>query len=151
MINVHRNRHIDAPPEAVFAALADPKHLSDIMPRLRKVEMVERGADHARVATRLALGPLGEIRSEGDDRWQPGREVVFSTRRPVPVVARWTLTPSGEGTNVQASLSLDLGPIMGPLAAFVPQSEVASMVGPDLDAALAAIAGRVEGGGSVLS
>jgi carbon monoxide dehydrogenase subunit G len=144
MISVNRTRHIDASPDAVFAALSDPEHLSGLMPRVRRVEMVEQGADHARIATRMALGPFGEIRSEGDVRWTSGREVVFSARRPVGVEARWTLTPAGEGTDVQAALSLDLAPIMGPLAAFVPQKDVASMVGPDLDAALAEVARRVE-------
>lgn len=145
MISVSRNRYIDAPPEAVFAALADPDNLSQIMPRVRRVELVERGVEHARVATHMALGPFGEIRSEGDVYWQPGREVIFSARRPIPVEARWTLTPSGDGTDLQAALSLDLTPIMGPLAAFVPQNEVANMIGPDLDAALSAIARRFEG------
>jgi hypothetical protein len=41
-------------------------------------------------------------------------------------------------------LSLDLAPLMGMLAAFVPQKDVANMVGPDLDAALAEVARRVE-------
>jgi hypothetical protein len=63
---------------------------------------------------------------------------------PVPVEARWTLTPSGSGTDVQAALSLDLAPLIGMLAAFVPQKDVANMVGPDLDAALAEVARRVE-------
>lgn len=144
MISVNRNRHIDASPEAVFAALADPNNLSGILPRVRRIEMTERGDDRARVTTQMALGPFGEIRSEGDVRWQTDREIVFSTRRPVPVEARWTLTPARGGTDVRAALSLDLAPIIGPLAAFVPTHEVANMVGPDLDAALAAIARRVE-------
>ena len=73
------------------------------------------------------------------------REVVFSSQRPVEVEARWTLTPAGVGTDLQAALSLDLAPLIGPFAAFVPQNEVANMVGPDLEAALAEIARRVEG------
>jgi hypothetical protein len=40
--------------------------------------------------------------------------------------------------------SLDLAPLMGKLAALVPQQDVANMVGPDLDAALAEVARRVE-------
>jgi carbon monoxide dehydrogenase subunit G len=144
MINVNRTRHIDAPPEAVFAALADPDNLAGLMPRVRRVELVERDEDHARVATHMAFGPFGDIRTEGDVRWQAGREVTFNARRPLPVEARWTLTPADGGTDLSATLSLDLAPLIGPLAAFVPQKDVAGMVAPDLDAALAEIARRVE-------
>jgi carbon monoxide dehydrogenase subunit G len=144
MISVNRTRHIDATPEAVFAALSDPGGLAGLMPRVRRVEMVDRQADRARIATRMAIGPFTDIRSEGDVRWQAGREVVFRSHRPLPVEARWTLTPSGGGTDLQAALSLDLAPLLGPLAALVPRQEVANMIGPDLDAALAEVARRVE-------
>jgi carbon monoxide dehydrogenase subunit G len=144
MICIHRIRHIDATPEAVFTALSDPSNLTNLMPRVRRVEMLDRQADRARIATRMAIGPFTDIRSEGDVRWLAGREVVFSSQRPVPVEARWTLTASGGGTDLLAALSLDLAPLIGPLAAFVPQKDVANMVGPDLDAALAEVARRVE-------
>ncbi|MEO7908426.1 MAG: SRPBCC family protein [Roseiflexaceae bacterium] len=144
MIQINRMRYIDATPEAVFAALSDPNNLAGLMPRVRRVEMLDRQADRARIATQMTIGPFSNIRSEGDVRWQDGREVVFSSRTPLPVEARWTLTPSGSGTDLQATLSLDLTPLMGILAAFVPQQDVANMVGPDLDAALAEVARRVE-------
>jgi carbon monoxide dehydrogenase subunit G len=144
MIHIHRVRYIDATPEAVFAALSDPSNLAGLMPRVRRVEMIDRQPDRARIATQMTIGPFSNIRSEGDVRWQAGHEVVFSSRTPLPVEARWTLTPSGSGTNLQAALSLDLAPLIGLLAAFVPQRDVANMVGPDLDAALAEVARRVE-------
>jgi carbon monoxide dehydrogenase subunit G len=144
MIYINRSRHIAATPDAVFAALADPANLAGLMPRVRRVELIDRQADSARIATQMTIGPFSNIRSEGDVRWNAGREVVFSSRTPVTVEARWTLTPSGGGTDLQAALSLDLAPLIGPLAAFVPQQDVAKMVGPDLDAALAEVARRVE-------
>jgi len=144
MIHINRVRYIDATPEAVFAALSDPNNLAGLMPRVQRVEMIERQPDRARIATQMTIGPFSNIRSEGDVRWQDGREVVFSSRKPLPVEARWTLTPSGSGTDLQAALSLDLTPLIGLLAAFVPQNDVANMVGPDLDAALAEVARRVE-------
>jgi carbon monoxide dehydrogenase subunit G len=144
MIHIHRVRYIDATPEAVFAALSDPSNLAGLMPRVRRVELMDRQPDRARIATQMTIGPFSNIRSEGDVCWQAGREVVFSSRTPLPVEARWTLTPSGSGTDLQAAISLDLAPLIGILAAFVPQKDVANMVGPDLDAALAEIARRVE-------
>jgi carbon monoxide dehydrogenase subunit G len=145
MIYVKRMRHIAASPQAVFAALSDPSNLAGLMPRVRRVEMLDRQVDYARIATQMSIGPFTNIRSEGDVRWQTDREVVFSSRQPLPVEARWTLTPSGDGTDLQAALSLDLAPLMGPFAALVPDNEVAKVVGPDLEAALAEIARRVAG------
>ena len=145
MIRVNRMRYIAARPQAVFAALSDPSNLAGLMPRVRRVELIERLADSARIATQMSIGPFTNIRSEGDVHWETDRQVVFSSQRPVPVEARWTLTPSGSGTDVQAALALDLAPLIGPFAAFVPQNEVANVVGPDLEAALAEIARRVDG------
>lgn len=144
MIEVSRSRFVAAPPASVFAALADPANLAGIIPRVRRVELLEQHPDHARVATHMALGPFGAIRNEGEVRWQTDRAIVFSSRRPVPVEARWSLAPRGAGTDLQVQLLLDLAALIGPLAAFVPAGEVAKLVGPDLEAALAAVAERTE-------
>jgi carbon monoxide dehydrogenase subunit G len=144
MIRIYRTRYIEATPEAVFAALADPNNLAGLIPRVRRVELLDRQPERARIATHMSIGPFWNIRSEGDVYWQAGREVVFSARTPVAVEARWILTPSGSGTNLQVAFSLDLAPLLGILAALVPQQEVANMVEPDLDAALAEVARRAE-------
>lgn len=143
MINAERSRHIAAPPAAVFAALSDPDQLAELLPRARRIEFVERGPDHARIIASMAFGPFGDIRSEGDVRWVAEREIVFTAQRPVLVEARWTLSPSGGGTDLRAALALDLQPLIGPFAAFVPQDAVVNMIEPDLDAALDAVARRV--------
>jgi hypothetical protein len=144
MIHVARERLIHAPAQAVFAALADPANLAGVIPRVQRIEIISQGDVQAQVITVMALGPFGEIRSAGQVRWQTDREVVFSAQRPVPVEARWTLVERPGATLLQAALALDLAPLIGPFAALVPTGEVAKMVGPDLEAALAAIARRVE-------
>jgi hypothetical protein len=115
-----------------------------LLPRVSRVEFLARGADHARIATYMDLAPFGELRSEGDVRWHADRELVFTSRRPVPVEARWSLVPDGIGTHVTATLALDLAGLIGPLAALVPEEQVSSMIGPQLDAALAHVAHRAE-------
>lgn len=144
VIYINRTRYIDATPEAVFAALSDSSNLASLMPRVRRVELIDRQADRAWIAIQMTIGPFSNIRSEGQVRWDTGREVVFSSHMPLPIEARWTLTASGSGTDLQAALALDLAPLIGPLAALVPQQEVVNMIGPDLDAALAEVARRVE-------
>lgn len=146
MIQVQRERDINATSQAVFAALADPQNLAGIMPRVRRIELLERGTASAKVVTYMALGPFGDLQSRGDVYWQTDREVVFRSERPVTVEARWTLTEIAGGTKLRATLSLDLSPMIGPLAGLVPAPEVEKMIAPDLDAALAAIAERVEQG-----
>jgi carbon monoxide dehydrogenase subunit G len=143
MITVERTRHIDASPEAIFNALSDPAKLAALLPRVQRVEFIDRGADRARIATYMALGPFGNIRSEGELTWQDNREVVFSARKPVTVQSRWTLVPANGGTDVHASLSLDLAPLIGLFASFVPPDQVKQMIEPDLELALTEIANRV--------
>lgn len=144
MIVITRGRQINALAPAVFAALADPTNLAGLVPRVRRIELLDRSASGARIVTHMALGPFGDLRSEGDVRWQTDREIVFSAARPVSVEARWTLTPFDRATTLQATLTLDLAPLIGPFAGLVPPREVDAIIGPDLEAALAEIARRVE-------
>ncbi|HEU4321914.1 MAG TPA: SRPBCC family protein [Roseiflexaceae bacterium] len=143
MITIRRARRIAASPDAIFAALSDPQQLATLLPRVREIELLEQGQDQARIATHMAFGPFGDIRNEGQVRWLNGRELQFDSPKPVQVTSRWVLTPAEGGTDLEASLALDLGPLLGPLAAFIPAERVADVVGPDLDAALDAVSRRV--------
>lgn len=143
VIEVTRSRRIAATPQALFATLADPTNLAGMLPRVRSVEVLEQTADSARIATHMAFDPFGSIRNEGEARWQTDQEVTFVSRTPVFVETRWLLTPVENGTDVAALLRLDLSPLLGPLAAFVPPAQVINMVAPELDAALAALEQRV--------
>lgn len=143
-IMVERSRLIQASPEAIFLILSDPANLASIMPRVKQIEVLSRDADSARVRTHMALGPFGAVHSEGEVRWLTNREIVFSSTQPVAIETQWLLTPANNGTSLRAIMVLDLSPMMGPLASFVPQDSVSAMIAPDLDAALAAIARKVE-------
>lgn len=143
-VRVSRARHVLAAPEEVFAALADPGALAGLLPRVRKVELLEQGDSWARIVTHMQVTPLIAVRAEGAVRWRAAREVVFSTARPVGVETRIELRPTPSGTNVYVTLALDLAPMIGPLAALVPAGQVAAAVAPDLDATLEAIARAAE-------
>lgn len=143
MIQVTRRREIAAAPATVFAVLTHPDRLAALLPRVQRIELLQRTDSYARMATYMALGPFGALRSEGDVRWQTDREIVFSSRKPVYVEACWLLLPTGSRTDVQATLSLNLAPLLGPFAAFIPTAEVERMIAADLDATLAAVARMV--------
>lgn len=143
MIQVTRRREVAAAPATVFAVLTHPDRLAALLPRVQRIELPQRTDSYARMATYMGLGPFGALRSEGDVRWQTDREVVFSSRKPVYVESRWVLLPNASLTDLQATLSLDLAPLLGPFAAFVPTTEVERMIAADLDAALSAVARMV--------
>lgn len=146
MIKVYRTRTIDASPSTIFDLLSDSESLPTLLPRVSRVEFLQQVGyeDQARIATYMALGPFGELRSEGTVQWEVDREVAFVSHKPVYVESRWTLSPSGAGTTVDVALTLDLAPLLGPLAKFIPPEQVTGMVIPDLDTALSEVARRVE-------
>jgi carbon monoxide dehydrogenase subunit G len=142
-IVIVRKREIAATPETIFAVIADPKNLAQLLPNVRSVEIIEQSDDRARLITSMSLGPLAGFKVEGVVRWRAGREIVFRSEAPIAVESSWSLTPVAGGTRVDVALKLDLASVIGPLAAFVPAEKVVSVVAPDMDAALDKIAARV--------
>jgi Polyketide cyclase / dehydrase and lipid transport len=147
MIKVARRAYIEgATPEAIFAALSDPKSIGQLLPRVQKVEMLNRDEVNrkAKLVTHMGLGGLfGTIRCEGDLTWVEPREILFQVRTPVPVETRWLLTPGVNGTDIQATMALDLNPMLGPMAAFVPVQQVGDMLAAELESALKAVAAKM--------
>lgn len=138
-ISVTRQRMVNATPEAIQAMLANPAQLSQLLPQLQRMDVVRQGPGWAQVITTMTFGPLGNMKSEGDVRWT-ANEIIYRSAKPAPLEARWQLRAVNGGTEVTASLSLELGPMLGPLAAFVPQDAVAATIAPDLDRALERLA-----------
>lgn len=144
-VQMERVRTINADPEDLFAFLANPSNLANILPRVNRVEILKRQPDRARIATHMAFGPFGSIRTEGDVTWTLNREVRFSARHPVVVDTCWTLQPAAHGgTTLRISILLDLEPILGPMAAMVPREHITGMVEPDLEHMLTTLAYRYE-------
>jgi hypothetical protein len=143
-VRVERSRLIRATAEAIFALMAEPQQLAGILPRVQRVEVLRRSDTSARVRTHMAIGPVGSFAADGDVRWVAGRELVFRATQPVLVESFWRLVPQANATLVTVTMTLDLTPMLGPLAALVPPDSIHTLIIPDLDAALAAIAGKVE-------
>ncbi|NNJ09853.1 cyclase [Chloroflexales bacterium ZM16-3] len=143
MITVSRRSYIEAAtPEEIFESLSDPERIGHLLPRVQKVELRDRDMDacKAHLVTHMALGGIfGTIRCEGDLTWVEPSEILFKVRTPVSVETRWTLTSAVNGTDLQATMSLDLDPMLGPMAAFVPVQAVSDMLAKELESALKAI------------
>ncbi|MEI7769453.1 MAG: SRPBCC family protein [Chloroflexales bacterium] len=146
MITVTRRAYIEtSSPEEVFAVLSDPNRIGNLLPRFHKVEILNRNMETrtARLVTHMSIGGLfGTIRCEGDLTWTEPGEILFKVRTPVPVETRWTLSPAVNGTDIQATMWLDLVPMLGPMAAFVPVQTVSGMLGRELESALTTIRER---------
>jgi carbon monoxide dehydrogenase subunit G len=149
MIKVTRRGTVEAAtPEQIFAALNDPQGIAQMLPRVTKVELsnVNEAAGTAKLVTHMALGGIfGTIRCEGDLSWMEPTEIVFKVRTPMPLETRWTLTPKLEDTEVAATMFLDLAPMLGAMAAFVPVQQVAEMLSKELDSALKAVMAKCSG------
>lgn len=149
MITVSRRSTIEATtPEEVFTALSDPDRISHLLPRMKKVEILNRDmeARTARLVTYMSMGGIfGTIRCEGDLTWEEPSDIVFKVRTPLPLETQWTLTPAINGTELYATMSLDLEPMLGAMTAFVPTQVVSDILGHELDAALKSISERTAG------
>ncbi len=143
MIIVTRRASIESSsPEEVFASLADPNRICNLLPRMQKVELLDRNLEtcSARMITYMSLGGIfGIIRCEGDLTWTEPGDILFKVHTPVSLETRWTLIPAVYGTDLQATMSLDLRPLLGPMAAFVPKQIVSDLLAGELEAALNAI------------
>ncbi len=149
MIKVTRRGTVEAAtPEQIFAALNDPQGIAQMLPRVTKAELsdVDEAAGTAKLVTYMALGGIfGTIRCEGNLSWSEPNEIVFKVRTPMPLETRWTLTPALADTEVAATMFLDLTPLLGPMAAFVPVQQVAEMLSKELDMALKAVMAKCSG------
>jgi len=135
---------VEATPQAIFDTLADPQELTKLIPRVQRVDVLERHSDRARIVTHMALGgAFGTIRCEGELRWVEGESLSFTVRKPLPLENRWTFTPVAGGTEVAVHMSLDLAPMLGPFAQFVPTVAVNDMLRQDLDSMLQRVAARI--------
>jgi uncharacterized protein YndB with AHSA1/START domain len=97
--------HLDQPPEAVFAVLADPWRYAEWVVGAKKVRDVD--ADWPRPGSRfhhrVGVGPLTIDDSTVVEEIEPPRRMVLRARARPAGVARVTieLTPAGGGTDVR--------------------------------------------------
>ncbi len=146
MITVNRRTYIhDAEPIEVFTALSDINSIENLLPRMRRVEVSARQQNQAHLVVHMSIGgPFGTIRCEGNLHWTEPGEVVFKVLKPLPVETRWAMSRAVNGTNVHASISLNLVPLLGPMVHFVPKEAVGDMIAKEFELALRELSLRVQ-------
>lgn len=133
-------------PQAIFTALSDPQSIVEFLPRMKRAELLERDDEQrkARLVTFMGVGGFfGTIRCEGDLTWEENREIHFQVRTPLPVETHWMLTAEDDGVAVEAMMGLNLEPMLGAMAAFVPERQVSDLLAGELESALAALNKRM--------
>jgi carbon monoxide dehydrogenase subunit G len=148
MIKINLRSHIkDAAPEDVFEALADRDGLKDLMPRMRKVEFRDRTANSETLVMHISVGKsFGTIPCEGTLSWVEPRQVTFQVQRPLPVEMQWEIKPAVNGTEMDIDMQLELAPLLGPMASFVPKQMVEEMIVKEMKHAIQRVALRVREG-----
>jgi carbon monoxide dehydrogenase subunit G len=148
MIKINLRSHIkNAAPEDVFEALADRDGLKDLMPRMRKVEFRDRTANSEQLVMHISVGKsFGTIPCEGTLSWVEPRQVTFQVQRPLPVEMQWAIKPAVNGTEMDIDMQLDLAPLLGPMAGFVPKQMVEEMIVKEMKHAIQRVALRVREG-----
>jgi uncharacterized protein YndB with AHSA1/START domain len=143
-----RHRHLAAPPEAVWAALADLGALARWAPDVDHACLLHDGDLAPGLARRVQVGRATLV--EVVEVLEPGRRLTYRIEG-LPRVLRavrneWVLEPSGAGTEVVLTSTVDAGP-------RPPQQLIARLVARRLAAAsesmLAGLAGHVAGGTTV--
>lgn len=126
-----------ASPHQVFDALADPQGLKTLLPRMKKIEHEQISPNSANLVMHIAIGSVfGTIPCEGVLKWKEPSEIVFTVHRPLPVETRWRLVAVGPNTELNVGLWLDLVPLLGPMAKYVPTNVVEDMIRNELKHAI---------------
>lgn len=146
MIKLNLRSHLKgATPDEVFDALSDREGLNILLPRMRKIEFYDERANSQKMVMHISIGAgFGTIRCEGTLSWVEPHELTFTVHTPLPVETKWKLAPAVNGTELDISMQLDLEPMLGPMARFVPSATVKEMMQKEMTHAIKQIALRVQ-------
>lgn len=117
MHEVRGERVFAAEPERVFALLTDPDVVASAMPAVRSHRVVD--ADHweAKVKPPLPLAPSVTIRFDVQERQPPTHAVLHAHGGGADVLSRFDLEAVEDGTRMRWTTHLELGGVLGRLAA----------------------------------
>lgn len=140
----HESTIAHARPEQVFRSLADPQGLTTLVPRLQEVHYTPTGERQAHIVMDVFIGvPFGTIRCEGTLTWEPDHTLTLTIHTPLPVRTHWLFHPDGSGTRLTIHFELNLAPLLGPFAAYVPTESVRHIIRTELRHAMNHVAQKL--------
>lgn len=133
-----------ARPDQVFQSLADPNGLTNLLPRIEEVHYTPTGENQAHIVMAVRIGAaFGTIRCEGTLTWEPNQTLTLTIHTPLPVRTHWTFQPDDTGTRMTIHFQLDLVPLLGPFAAYVPTESVRQLIRAELRHAIEHVAQKL--------
>jgi uncharacterized protein YndB with AHSA1/START domain len=103
--------HVDAPPEEVWAVLADFDHISRWAPDVDHSSPLTSQTEGIGTVRRVQVGRT--VLVERVTEWDPPRALAYDLEGLPPVVGgatnRWVLRPDGAGTDVTLTSTVDPG------------------------------------------
>jgi carbon monoxide dehydrogenase subunit G len=148
MIYVDRQRRMTtATPEEIFSLFEDPADFLSLIPRVRKTHITHTTGHDLSLQMWLALGGVfGTAHVKGALHWAAPHEVVFHAHTSLEGTIHWTLSPAHyhEGTDLRITAQLDIAPMLGPMAFFVPETSVERKIGNALGEAFDSLSALVE-------
>ena len=141
-----RSRTVAAPPEQVWAVLADFGALSSWAGNVDHSCLLQHGDDVTAVGTtrRVQVGrdALVERITESAAPTVLAYDIEGLPRRLRRVANRWRVTPSGDGSRVELTSTVDIG--SNPLAGIA-EKAMCAFLAKQSDEMLAGLAARLEG------
>jgi hypothetical protein len=112
---------------------------------MQKIEFFDEQQNSQQVVMHIGIGGgFGTIPCEGTLSWDEPCEVRFTVRKPLPVETVWQIEPAVNGTELTISIQLDLEPMLGKMAHFVPKNVVREMMEKEMRHAVGQIPLRVK-------
>src|SRR5579872_2522301 len=114
--------HVDAPPERVWAVVADLDRMGEWSPECYRVAWLDGGTSPARPGARFKgwnrYGPMRWTMTCEVKSADPGREVSWATTRRGRDLVVWSyrLEPAGDGTDLVESFDVEYLPVSARLA-----------------------------------
>jgi uncharacterized protein YndB with AHSA1/START domain len=118
-VTVEKTRHVNAPPSAVWKALADFAAIAEWAPNCDHSSWAGERREGPGTVRRVQAGRITLL--ETVTEWQPDQSLAYQLTGLPPqagtVTNRWQLEPAGTGTH--ATLTTTIEPLPGPPGAIV--------------------------------
>lgn len=136
MDTVQTSRWLPHTPQTIYEFLTTPDALAAVVKRIEQARVVERQGEQGKVAVTLDLPARKTVDTIGEVDGLPYEQLSFKTQDPFPLHFQWQLAPHTEngqhGTQVTASLGVDLSAFGIPIAGLLVRSIIASELKEDL-------------------
>jgi hypothetical protein len=119
--------------QTIYECLTNPDSLAKVVKRIDRISVIDREGDSGSVQVVLDLPARKVVETTGQVSGTPYEQLTFRTDEPFPLEFAWKLTPDADGgTQVVATLGVDLSSYGIPMAGLLVRSIISSELKDDL-------------------